>query len=168
VRLAAGAIVIALAAGAPFARETASKEPPVPPDAPRPAPGQPGGKPLPTNYEVKKPVELRSVLVGRVTKERTAAAGSEFLRSAKDPLFIEVTTAPGVLGKPAVGAAPLIVLNGQRLLSTRSAGTDKLIAFLPDREAIREKNTVAVVWLGKQEPTMTKEPLTFSRSDVKE
>jgi hypothetical protein len=161
-------MLVALAAGAPFARAAASQEPPVPPDAPRPAPVEPGGKPLPTNYEVKRPVELRSVLVGRVTKERSAAAGPEFLKSAKEPIFIEVTTAPGVLGKPAAGAAPLIVLNGERLLSTRSAGTDKLIAFLPSREPIRETNTVAVVWLGKQEPTMTKAPLTFSRGDVKE
>ncbi len=140
---------------------------PVPPDAPRAARPQPEQRALPTNYEVKRAVELRSVTVGHVTKEMESLAGPGFLQTAKDPHFIEVKTAPGVLGKPTVAAAPLIVLNGERLVSTRGAGPDTLVAFLPDGEKIKETNAVAVVWIGKQEDTMTKRPLTFRRADVK-
>src|SRR5262249_48386455 len=70
----------------------------VAPDAPRPQQLQPKAPPLPTNYEVKKPVELRSVTVGHLTKEMESLAGPGFLKTAKEPLFIKVMTIPGVLG----------------------------------------------------------------------
>jgi hypothetical protein len=137
------------------------------PDAPRPQRLQPKPPSLPTNYEVKKPVELRAVTVGHLNKEMESLAGPVFLQTAKEPLYIEVKTIPGVLGKPAMAAAPLIVLNGERLISTRSAGPDTLVAFLPNAEKIKDANSVAVVWIGKQEDTMTRKPLIFHRSDIK-
>lgn len=140
----------------------------VAPDAPRPARPQPKPRSLATNYEIKRPVELRSVTVGRVTKRMEALAGEAFLKSAKNPIYIQVRTAPGVLGKPALAAAPVILLNGERLLSTRSAGPDALVAFLPDRGKLQETNSVAVVWIGKQEPTLTRKPLRFRRTDIRE
>lgn len=163
-----GLIILTAAATTLLAQERAPRSIQVPPDAPRAARPQPEQPRLPTNYEVKRPVELRTVIVGRVRGEMAQLAGAEFLKSAKDPVFIAVTTAPGVLGKPALASAPVIILNGERLLSTRNMGVDKLVAFLPDREKIKETNSVAVMWIGKQEPTRTREPLTFRRADIKE
>jgi hypothetical protein len=140
------------------------------PDAPRPARLQAKEPQRATTYEVKRPVELRSVVVGRLTKEKEMErlAGTEFLITAKDPLFIQVKTVPGILGKPSMGAAPLILLNGERLLSTRGSSRDTLVAFLPDRKKIKDTNSVAVMWIGKQEHTRTRKPLTFRRSDIKD
>lgn len=140
------------------------------PDSPRPARLQVREPQLATTYEVKRPVELRSVAVGRVSKQKgmEELAGTEFLSTAKEPLFIEVKTVPGVLGKPSMGAAPLILLNGERLLSTRGTSPDTLVAFLPDRQKIKDTNSVAVMWIGKQEPTRTRKPLTFHRRDIKD
>lgn len=140
----------------------------VAPDAPRPARVQPKPRPPTSTYEIKRPVQLRAVTVGRLTSRMRELAGAEFVKAARDPLFIEVKTAAGALGKPAMSAAPVILLNGERLLNTRAAGRDTLVAFLPDHERIRDENTVAVVWLGKQEPTLTRRPLTFRRADIKE
>jgi hypothetical protein len=140
---------------------------PIPPDAPRAARPQPKERALPTTYEVKRPVVLRSVRVGPLTKKMQSLAGAAFVKTAKDPIFVEVKTSPGVLGKPQMASAPIILLNGERLLNTRSAGPDTLVAFLPDRERIKGTNSVAVVWIGKQEPTMTPKPLSFRREDVK-
>jgi len=140
----------------------------VPPDAPRPAPVQPKQPRVTTNFEVKKSVELRSVTVGRLTKRMEELAGEAFLKSAKDPIYIQVTTVRGVLGKPALASAPIILLNGERLLTTRSAGPNSLVAFLPDREKIKDLNSVAVAWIGKQEPTLSKKPLRFRRADIRD
>ena len=160
-------VALACCAASSAAQQRPSAAATIAPDGPRPQRVQPKAPALPTNYEVKRPVELQSATIGHLTKRMESLAGPGFLKSAKDPLFIQVKTAPGVLGKPATDAAPLIVLNGERLISTRSAGPDTLVAFLPDAEKIKETNSVAVVWIGKQEDTMTRKPLSFRRADIK-
>jgi hypothetical protein len=167
-RLPVLALLACVAASATAQERPSRSASPVAPDAPRPARIQAKEKPVANLYEVKRPVELRSVTVGRLTKKMETLAGTEFVKTATDPLFIEVKTVPGVLGKPPMTAAPVILLNGERLLSTRGGGRDTLVAFLPDREKIRDTNSVAAIWIGKQEPTMTEKPLTFRRADVKE
>jgi hypothetical protein len=150
------------------AAERAPAQAPVAPDAPRPAPTTPKQKAVTNLHELKRPVGLVAVTVGRLTPAMERLAGPEFVKTASDPLFIEVKTAPGALGKPPMASMPVIVLNGEPLLDTRGGGPDTLVSFLADRGRIKDTNSVAVVWLGRQERTMTERPLTFRRGDIRQ
>jgi len=112
-------------------------------------------------------VELKSVLVRPLDPKYSALAGPEFLKTAKAPLSIEVRTARS-LGIPARNAAPVILLNDERLMNTHAVAADRLVAFVSDRERLRDVNTVAVVWLGEAAPTKTRRPLTFRPADIRE
>lgn len=138
------------------------------PDSPRPqvalpAPEQRGG----TGY-AQEPVELRAVSARGVRGDTALMrlAGPAFLERATDPIAIDVRT-ERPLGELARDAAPLVYLNGERIDQTRVAGTDRLIAFLPDRTRIRSENRVAVAWIGSAQATMTREPLTLLAAEIR-
>jgi hypothetical protein len=113
----------------------------------------------------RRTVELKTVTVRRVDERTKRYVSREFLRTASEPLYIEVQTARP-LGNLARGAAPVILLNSERLLDTRATSPSRLIAFLPDRERLKETNRVAVVWLGDR-ATQTRRPLTFRLEDIR-
>ena len=110
------------------------------------------------------PVELESVSIRRLDADQEKIAGKEFLGGSKEPLVINVTTVKP-LGNTQRSSGPVIVLNGQNLLNTRPTGQHTLLAFLPDRKALKATNTVAVVWLG-DEQTRTKHPLTLTLAEI--
>lgn len=113
----------------------------------------------------ESPVELKSLAVRRLSEAAKEAAGPE-LRKAPDAIEIEVVT-QRPLGDLSVGSAPVIVLNGERLLETRAVGENRLRVRLPDRKRIRENNTVTVVWMGR-DTTLTRKPLTFHPSEIRD
>jgi hypothetical protein len=138
---------------------------PVPPDAPRPAPPEPKTQRSAGGRAALGPVELKDVVVGRVTGRYATLAGAEFMKTARDPIYIEVQTVTP-LGNLARDSAPVILLNDQRLKTTRAIGADRLVAILPDRDRLKDVNTVAVEWVGERPPTKSPRPLTFRREDV--
>lgn len=136
------------------------------PDSPRPA--RPVVKPTRPSVvqDVRSPsVELRSVTVRRPSANQRKLAGENFLRTATEPLVIEVRTMRP-LGNLTRTSSPVIVLNGKQLSETIPVAADRLVAFLPDRKMIRRTNTVVVEWLGDERLTRSKRPLVFSSRDV--
>lgn len=133
------------------------------PDSPRPAPVQ-VSKPRPAPPVSLESVELKLVQARKFDPGRDQRFG----RKIKVPgaaVRIDVRTARS-LGNLASSAAPVILLNGERLLDTFAIAEDHLVAIYPDRARLRESNEVKVVWLGRDQ-TETKRPLTFRREDVR-
>lgn len=141
------------------------------PDAPRLTKPTPVSEARPQSIDrsqLVKPVELQSVSVYKMDEKMAKLAGKNFLRIAKDPLVIEVLVVEQIDPTPRA-SSPAIVLNGQTLINTRLhpvGNGDKLVAFLPDHKLIKERNTVAVVWLGNESLTLSKLPLTFKATDI--
>lgn len=135
------------------------------PDAPRPSAGisQP---PVAQPPQQPSPVELKSVVVRPLDAAMQRLAGPEFLRAATDPLLIEVQT-QRPLGNLARTSSPVIILNGEKFPDTYAINQTTLVAFLRDRDRIKSTNTIAVAWLGDEERTMSKTPLTFRSEDVR-
>jgi hypothetical protein len=139
----------------------------VAPDAPRPA--RPPGKPpsaLAGRGPQLKRVELRSLTVGRPNGRMAQLAGKDFMGKATNPLVIEVRT-QDPLGDLTRTSSPVIVLNGETLSETIPLKPNRLIAFIPDRRKIKDTNTVVVEWLGQEQLTRSRRPLTFRSRDVK-
>ena len=134
------------------------------PDAPRPA--RSSKVPLATRRSQPERVEIKSVTVGRLGGPMTKLAGNDFMRSATDPLVIEVRT-QGPLGDLTRTSSPVIVLNGETLSETIPLTPNRLIAFLPNRKSIKDTNSVVVVWLGQEELTRSRRALTFRSKDIK-
>jgi hypothetical protein len=145
--------------GVALAQETA-------PDAPRPARSSKVQPTTPGRRSQPKTVEIKSVTVGRLDGSTTKLAGVDFMRSATDPLVIEVRT-EGPLGDLTRTSSPVIVLNGETLSETIPLMPNRLIAFLPNRRFIKDTNTVVVVWLGQEELTRSRRALTFRSRDIK-
>lgn len=116
-----------------------------------------------------KSVELRSVRVHKFDQTFAHLAGPQFVKEATDPLVIEVRVTEPIDPRPRT-SSPIIVLNGMKLTDTWVVPEkrDTLVAFLPDRRMIRELNTVAAMWLGNEQLTLTKQPLTFKATDIKD
>jgi hypothetical protein len=146
--------------------------PTVAPDAPLAALPAPEARPPSLDRsQLTKPVELKSVAVYRLDRETPLArlASRQFLKTAQDPLVIDVRVLEPLDPLPRT-SWPVIVLNGRHLKNTRVGvdANDRLIAFLPDRRQVKRVNTVAVVWIGNEELTLTKRPLTFKATDIKD
>lgn len=144
---------------------------PTPPDAPRPQESKGDARPPALDQaEGKVPVELKSVTIRRFDSrlDTTLAkmAGPEFLSAATDPLVIEVQTEKP-LGNLARTSSPVIILNKEQLQDSWATGEDKLVAFLPDRKRLKDANTVAVAWIGNEDETTSRHPLTFKSRDLK-
>jgi hypothetical protein len=113
---------------------------------------------------VRPSVELKSVVVRRIDAKMEKLAGQQFVKAAEEPYYVEVQTQTS-LGNLARSSAPVILLNGEKLLNTRATGDHTLVAFLPNLKSLKDVNSVAVVWLG-DEQTKTRHPLTFALNDV--
>lgn len=114
------------------------------------------------------PVELESVVVRKPDQRMLELAGAAFVKSATSPLAIEVCSRRPF--EPTARTSwPVIELNGRVLKNSRllPGSNDKLVAFLPDRSSLRDKNIVTVVWVGNEELTRTGRPLIFKAKDVK-
>jgi len=141
------------------------------PDAPRTADAEPVDTTKPRTIDrsqLTKSVELKSVSVYKMDSNMVKLAGKNFLNEADDPLVIEVIVTERIDPTPRA-SSPAIVLNGQNLINTRIhlvGNGDRLIAFLPDRKLIKDKNSVAVVWLGNETLTLSNHPLTFKATDI--
>ena len=139
------------------------------PEAPRPAKPVDQDRPRTIDRsQLVKPVKLQSVSVYKMDEKTAKLAGKNFLRKAVNPLVIEVHLVARIDPTPRA-SSPAIVLNGQTLINTRLhpiGNGDKLVAFLPDHKLIKERNTVAVVWLGNEALTLSKYPLTFKATDI--
>ena len=139
----------------------------IPPDAPRPRLPVDEKRPPTMDYvQQMKPLELKSVSVHRLDSTLAKYAGPEFLKTATNPFVVEVIT-QSALGNLERTSSPVIILNGEKFTDTWAISQNKLVAFLPDLKRIKDNNTVAAVWLGNEELTMTRIPLTFKAEDVK-
>ncbi len=112
-------------------------------------------------------MELESVRIEWLAADSLYAqmAGPAFVEAAEDPVVVRVVTSRP-LGNLTRTSSPLIVLNGERLMYTWAHGPRILVAFRPDLGWLRDANTVSVEWLGDEERTRTREPLTFTREQV--
>ena len=74
------------------------------------------------------------------------------------------------ISEPPQTASPVIVLNGTQLYDTwvYPGELDRLIAFLPDHELIRDRNIVEVVWLGRESVAPVRPSLIFSSEDIED
>jgi len=136
------------------------------PDAPRSAVAEQQLPAQDRRFQMtSKSVELKSVSVRRPDATHRKMAGQAFLKEATDPLVVEVQTQQDLPREPRT-SSPIIVLNGERLVDTWVVLPDRLVAFLPNQRKLKEVNSVAVVWLGNEDLTLTKRPLTFKRSDI--
>ncbi len=119
--------------------------------------------------QLRKPVELKSVTVEvlRPDSEFAKLPGPDFWESSKFPFVIHVDTIEPIDPTPRT-SSPVIVLNGVQMADTwvGVGRANQLVAFLADSELLKERNSVAVVWLGNEEQTRTLEPLTFLFKDI--
>lgn len=122
--------------------------------------------------QFSQPVELKGFEVRHMEKARDVTvlhlAGTRFLKTARDPIQIQVTLKQP-LKQSARDSAPLMVLNGVRLTGTRVLPDHRntLVAFLPDTSALKEDNTLTVIWVGNEDLIRTKEPFKFKSKDIK-
>jgi hypothetical protein len=145
----------------------------LPPDAPRAQvaiaqAGEAAGRPSDGYRSQFAPVELRTVRVRRLTSrdaDLLERAGRAFVAAAPEPLVVEVTTERD-LGRMDRTSSPQIYLNGTTLGDTWAVDANRLVAFLPDRRRIRERNSVTVAWLGNEEATRSRRALSFSAREV--
>jgi len=135
----------------------------VAPDSPRPAPVQ-ASKPRPAAPVSLESAELKSVQARRFDPARDQRFGRK-IKAPGAAVRIDVRTARS-LGNLAGSAAPVILVNGERLLDTFPIAQDHLVAIHPDRAKLREINEVKVVWLGRHQPE-TQRPLTFRLGDIR-
>lgn len=140
----------------------------VPPDAPRlvaaaePAPSPPAAL---DDSAYRGPLDITSVRVRRLDAALERLAGSTFMKAAADPLAIEVVTAKPLPSVPRTTSA-VIILNGETFADTWTILPNRLIAFIPDRNRIRETNSVAAAWLGAEAASISRQALTFRAQDV--
>jgi len=150
--------------------EAPSQEENYAPDAPRPPKAMMKDRPSPVDRtQLLKPVELVSVSVSKPDREMAKLAGANFMKTARDPLMIKVQVVEPIDPLPRA-SSPVIILNGENLINTwvLPEKYDTLIAFIPDRKLIKERNRVEVVWLGNEEATRSKQALMFSSRDIGE
>jgi hypothetical protein len=134
----------------------------VPPEAPGPALAQPARPATIAHGQLLRPIVLRSVSARRMDPQTKATLG-DFAKSARDAIVIEVRVSEPVDMTPRT-SSPVIILNGRTLPDTfvYPERPDVLVAYLPDRSGLRDRNTVHAAWLGNEEMTMSRQPLTFT------
>ncbi|TMQ08363.1 MAG: hypothetical protein E6J90_40725 [Deltaproteobacteria bacterium] len=157
----AGLVLACLfAAGCPGPQVSA-----VAPDSP--APATPAG-PRPGTVDSSAyagTLEITSVRVRRPTPELERLAGPDFVKTAQEPLAIEVQTQKP-LPTDARNTSAILLWNGERFTDTWSVRPNRLVAFLPDRSKIKDVNSVAAAWIGNEEASRSRTPLTFRAADI--
>ncbi len=151
--------ILALLAGASVMVNGSTQQ--MPPDAPR----------LATRTQVQKsPAEDSSAYVGSVEltlvrlrpldETMKRMAGPTFLKEATDPVAVEVTTQKP-LPRSARNTSAIIILNGEKFPDTWAILPNRLVLFLPDRLKLKPVNQVAAAWLGAEQSSTSKRPLTL-------
>ena len=141
------------------------------PETPKTRPVKTIEKPKTINrVQLTRPVVLRSVEVRKLDPSDPKVrnlANQAWLKSASNPLVIEVQLVKPIDLTPR-SSMPAIVLNGTPILDTRihPDTSDKLIAILPNRRLIKDRNTITAVWLGNERETLSKEALIFKEIDI--
>ena len=160
-------LLVAMGGCRPAPAPVMAPAPEIAPDAPALVRGTVGPV-VGDQVERPAPVELRSVTARRLGSDTALRrmAGPRFLAEATEPIVIEVQT-ERTLGRLTRTASPEIFLNGEQIVDTWPIPPDRLIAFLPNRSRIRDVNSVTVAWLGSEEATRTRRPLTFKAQDVR-
>jgi hypothetical protein len=141
------------------------------PDAPRPMRDTAWLSPPParegTPAPQVSPVEIRSVsplgVRGDSLLERLA--GKNFLSQARRPLAIEVITATE-FGGPPRDASLEIYLDGHRVGDTWPLPPNRLLVFLPDARRLPDSVAVTVAWLGNEERTRSRRPVTLTAEQL--
>ena len=142
----------------------------VAPDAPAAAlPGPAAQAPYQATRQASQTVELKSVRVGRIDSVYVQYIAPHFFKTSSAPLAVVVQTQQPFDMEPRT-SSPVIELNGEPIKNTRMVveTTNTLVGFLPDRERIKSRNAVTVVWIGAEEYTRTKNPLFFTPADIRE
>lgn len=129
------------------------------PDAPREAAAVAAQPPQDTarRYE---PVELRSVRALRLASDTMLTRLGRVYRDSAESLALEVITAVP-LARWGPSSSPEIYLNGARIGDTWTVGPSRLVVFLANRQRIRPINSVTVAWLGNEDLTRSRRPLTL-------
>lgn len=117
--------------------------------------------------QLTEPVELRAVTVRAPREGYREVFGPAVFAQNRDSLVIEVQTAAPLDLTPRT-SFPVIVLNGQALADTRVSpeAPDRLLGVIPERAALRPENTVEVMWIGNEQATRTRRPISFTLEDV--
>lgn len=133
----------------------------LPPDAPRPAPRREIQRmPAEDSSGYKGTIELTSVQVRPLDETMKRMAGPTLLKEATDPVAIEATTQRALPRIPRNTSA-ILIINGEKFPDTWAILPNRLLVFLPDRRKLRSVNQVAAAWLGSEQSSMTKRPLTL-------
>ena len=134
------------------------------PDSPRPARPQAAATTSEDDTAYRGTVELKSVRVRQLDSTLEKMAGPEFLKSAREPVAIEVQTVRPLPTQPRNTSA-ILIINGEKFMDTWMIQPDKLVAFV-DRSKLRTTNTAAAAWIGSEQASSTRNPLTFQRGNV--
>ena len=133
----------------------------LPPDAPRPAPqGEVHKMPAEDSSLYQGTIELTSVRLRALDQTMRRMAGPTLLKEATDPVAIEVTTLMP-LPRIARNTSAILIINGQKFMDTWTVLPNRLLVFLPDRRTLKQVNEIAAAWLGSEQSSMTKRPLTL-------
>ncbi len=132
-----------------------------PPDAPRPAPRMEVRKPPAEDSSAyQRTIELASVRLRRLDDTMKRMAGPAFLKEAQDPIAIEATTQRPLPQNPRNTSA-ILILNGEKFPDTWAVLPNRLLVFLPNRRKLKAVNQVAAAWLGSEQASKSKKPLTL-------
>ena len=134
----------------------------VAPDAPQPAIAETDHRP-PNVAPKYERIELASVRVRRIDERLAQMAGPQLVKTWRDPLAVEATTAPD-LPKPLGASSPVLIINGQIYPDTWFVFPNHLIAFVPDRAVLRDQSTAEAMWIGGGEVTRSRHPVIFKPS----
>ena len=130
------------------------------PDAPRPAVAETVKRP-PSAVPKYTRLELAAVRVRPIDEELRKFVAPEAMRGWRDPVAVEGTTTtaiPATIGD----ASPVLVINDQVYPDTWVILPNRLIAFIPDRAALRERNSAVVMWIGGGAESRSREPRSFT------
>ena len=133
---------------------------PVAPDAPRPAIAETSPRPPSAEPDYTR-LELAAVRVRPIDAELSRLVSLEVLRTWPNPVAIEATTTtelPSTIG----ASSPVLIINGEVYPDTWQVRPNRLIAFVPDRGTLRDRNQVQTMWIGGGSESRSREAMTLS------
>ena len=145
-----------------FGCATASTAPDAPltaaPDAPQAAVAQPvRSKSAAPDF---RRLELATVRVRSIDNELAKFVSPQLLRTWRDPVAVEATTTtdlPSSIGN----SSPALIINDEIYVDTWQVRPNRLIAFVPDRARLRDRNKAETIWIGGGNATRSREAITF-------
>jgi len=134
------------------------------PDSPRPAPARQAVVKSEDDSAYRGSIELKAVRLRKLDATLEKMAGPVFLKSAREPMAIEVQTVNPLPTKPRNTSA-ILIINGEKFQDTWTILPDKLVAFV-DRGRLRTRNTAAAAWTGSEETSTSKRALVFAVGEI--